>query len=863
MLHRFPLAAVAAAVVLTACGGSTSPVSAVPTVPASPVVTPPPNEVVAKSCVDANTVMEQRVALLGDAELKQVIVTFDGKGALALPQLNLLKSLGLGGVYMRKLPIAAVTATKAQIKTLQKTPGVRSVRFNDTLTYDDDVARYLTSVDQAQASPELKNAAGEPITGKGVTVLVNDSGVDGLHPDLTFGTKVIENVQGHTNLQGLLDLGLADRNMFPFTPLEGVPNTDFGGSHGTHVAGIVAGDGTASDGKFAGAAKGANIIGYGSGAVLLVLDTIGGFDYAMQTLDEHPEYNLRIVTNSFGNTGDIDTCFDPADPTNVATKALADKGVIVVFSAGNSGSGHGTITGNFKKAPWVMAAGNGEKSGLLAPSSSRGRLNGGVYEVEVDGEIMIVEDRPTVVTPGTDYIAARAIAADPFAPLDTEADIAAGDIPMEQIPYYTHKTGTSMAAPHLAGLTALLLEANPALTWREIKPLFKATATNMPGYAAWETGAGFANAEAAIAMALNLRKDYGAANRLLRGYFATTGYAGSKSEVFDLIFEPTGAVSTVQEFEVGSDTALVVAKYSQPDAPICTCAVRLTDPAGNSYGSSIALPVLGANVASTAPGMAGTWTVEMRGIGSVSGVAVDPTGMSSGIAAPSTAEVKVEQFLSGEPTGLADTVGHPLVQQIEFAVSRRLVDGAGPQFQPNEVLTRGQLADYLMSWGVRQTRALDKVSAFAETASNAVLSLSSEAVTRKGQLILDRSVESAPLMLVSGDSFNATAAATREQVAYALVQATGGEAAAKAIDPTAALTVTDADGNAVPVVDGDQIDPALKGHIAVALQRGILDAVISDAGGSKVARINVKGSLTRAEYAAFAARTYASVVFPS
>ncbi len=861
MLRQSSLAAVAAAVVLSACGGSTAPLSSLPATPGNQVAAPP--EVAAKSCVDANTVMQERVALLGAAEARQVVVTFEGKGPLAAKQLNLLKALGLGGAYMQKLPIAGVTATRAQIEALQKTPGVRSVRFNDQLTYDDNVARNLTSVDQAQAAPELRNAAGEPITGKGVTILVNDSGVDGTHSDLAFGSKVIENVQGYTNLQGLLDLGVVDRNMFPFTPLEGVPNTDLGGSHGTHVAGIAAGDGTASDGKFAGAAKGASIIGYGSGAVIFVLDTIGGFDYAMQTLDTHPEYNLRIITNSFGNTGDIDTCFDPADPTNVATKALADKGMIVVFSAGNSGSGHGTITGNFKKAPWVLTAANGEKSGLLAPTSSRGRLSGGVYETVVDGETMIVEDRPTVVTPGTSIISTRAIAADPFTPLDTADDMAVGDIPTEQLPFYTHKTGTSMSAPHLAGLTALLLEANPALTWREIKPLFKATATNMPGYAAWENGAGFANAEAAIAMALKLRKDYGATNRLLRGYFANTGYAGSKSEMFDLIFEPTGAVSTVQEFEVGSDTALVVGKYSQPDAPICTCAVRLTDPAGNRYGSGIALPVLSANVAATAPGMAGTWTIEMRGIGSVSGVVVDPTGMSSGIAAPSTATVKVEQFLSGMPTGLADTVGHPLAQQIEFAVSRRLVDGAGPSFKPDEVLTRGLFADYLMSWGVRQTRALDVISKFNDAGSNDLLSLAAEAVTRKGQLISDLNLESAPLLLLSGGSFNPALAVSREQVAYALVQATGREAAAKAIDTTAPLTVTDADGNVVPVFDADQIDPALKGHIALALQLGILDAVISDAAGGKVARINARGGLTRAEYAAFAARTYASVVFPS
>lgn len=857
---RAGLFAVAFLPLLAACGaGSEDPASVVTPEP----VTPPPADVVGKQCVDASTVMEQRLALLGPAETASVIVSFEGRGPLAAPQLKLLEGLGLGGVFMQKLPIAGLIATKAQIQALQKLPGVRSVRFNDRLSYDDDVARRLSSVEQAQASPDLRNAAGEPITGKGVTILVNDSGVDGLHPDLAFGTKVIENVQGHTNLQGLLDLGLVDRKMFPFTPIEGVPNTDLGGSHGTHVAGIAAGDGTASDGKFAGAAKGANLIGYGSGAVLLVLDTIGGFDYAMQTLDEHPEYNLRIVTNSFGNTGDVDTCFDPEDPTNIATKALADRGVIVVFSAGNSGSGHGTITGNFKKAPWVLTAGNGEKTGLLAPSSSRGRLSGGVYEVEIDGETMIVEDRPTVVTPGTDIISARAIAADPFAPLDTEADIAAGDIPLEQIPYYTHKTGTSMAAPHLAGLTALLLEANPALTWREIKPIFKATATNMPGYAAWETGAGFANVEAALAMALNLRKDYGAANKLLRGAFASTGYAGSQSETYSLIFEPTGALSTVQEFEVGADTALVVAKYSMPDAPVCTCAVVLTDPAGNQYGSGIALPVLGANVAATAPGMAGTWTVRMRGIGSVSGVAVDPTGMSNGVSPPSTAEVKVEQFLAGTPVGVDDVVGHPLEQEVLFAVSRRLVDGAGAKFEPDAPLTRGLLAEYLMQWGLRQTRAIAGAGKFADVANNALLSLTSEVVTRKGQLLMDLGLESAPLMLLDGASFNAGAAASREQVAYALVQATGHEAAAKAIDPTAALSVTDADGNTVPVMDAGEIDPALRGHLAIALQLGILDAEIREVAGAKQAYLRPKAGLSRAEYAAFAARTYASVPFPS
>lgn len=860
MRHCFSFAALSAALVLSACGDSSVVAGIAPTLqPPTTVENPPPAEVAAKSCVDANTVMQERVNLLGAAETRSVIVTFEGKTAPKLEQLQLLESLGLSVGYFKRLPIASVIATKAQIELIQKLPGVRSVRFNDQLTYDDDVARNLTTVDRAREQPELVNAAGEPITGKGVAIVVNDSGVDGTHPDLEFRVKVLENAQGHTNAQAQADG--SDRGMYPFTPTEGVPNTDVGGSHGTHVAGIAGGDGTASDGKFAGSARGASLVGYGSGAVIFVLDTLGGFDYALKMLDEHPEYNVRIVTNSFGNTGDVDTCFDPADPTNVTTKILADRKLIVVFSAGNSGSGHGTITGNFKKAPWVLVAGNGEKSGLLAPSSSRGRLAGGVYETVVDGETFIVEDRPLVVTPGTDYISTRAVAADPFTPLDTEADIAAGDIPTEQIPYYTHKTGTSMAAPHLAGLTALLLEANPDITWREAKAIFKATATNMPGYAPWEVGAGFANAEAAIATALKLRGDYGATNRLLRGYWANVFDGGNTMESYDLVFDPSGALQTVQEFEVGSDVALVVAKYSVPDAPVCTCAVSLTDPDGNTYGSGIALPVLGANVAATAPGKAGTWTVQMRGIGSVSGVAVPNAG--NGTAAPSTATVRVEQFLVGESTGMADTLGHAQEEAIKFAVSRRLIDGAGSAgFAPEEVLTRGLFADYLMSWGIRQTRAHSTAVKFGDTAYSSVLNVAADAITRKGQFILDRNLEAAPAMLVDGASFAPTTTVSREEVAYALVQATGRQAAAEAVDTSTALTVPDGDEQ-VTVVDTADISPALKKHVYLAVQLGILDAEISTVNGVKSARLKPRSTLTRANYAGFVTRTYASIVFPS
>src|SRR5581483_6696674 len=311
-------------------------------------------------------------------------------------------------------PIAGVLATRVQAQTLMHTPGVRSIRFNDPLVYEDEEANILTSVTQARAAPQLLNANGEPITGKGVGVLVNDSGVDGTHLDLLYPLHTIQNTLGYTNLRNLIGTAIGDgyAENQPFTPVEGFPNTDFGGSHGSHVAGIVAGDGTLSSGRYVGVAPGASLIGYGSGAVLLVLDTLGGFDYALQVLEDHPGYNLRIVPTSFGTTDDVGSCFDPADPTNVATKMLADKNIVVVFSAGNSGNGPDTITGNFKKAPWVITVANALKNGLLDDQSSRGSLVQGPYEVQVDGETFVVEDRPTVTAPGTNIVSARATAAD-------------------------------------------------------------------------------------------------------------------------------------------------------------------------------------------------------------------------------------------------------------------------------------------------------------------------------------------------------------------------------------------------------------------------------------------------------------------
>lgn len=795
--------------------------------------------------------LQAKMATMGADDTAEIIVSFRQKTPLTTAQVQMLRDQGFKGIYFKYLPMAGVVAKRSQIEALLARPAeIRSLWNNDELQYDNEDARYMTSVDSMQAAPELYNNAGEPITGKGVTVLVNDSGIDGLHPDLM--NQVALNAFGHTDLRGI-----QEDDMYPSTPTECVTpcNTDLAGSHGTHVAGIVAGDGTASGGRFAGTARGVTLAGIGSGATLLVLNTLGGFDYALRILNERPEMNLRVVTNSFGSTGDQGTQFVPDDPTNIATKMLADAGIIVVFSAGNSGSGPSSITGNFKKAPWILIAGNGTKQGLLAPSSSRGALTDAVYDVVVDGETFTVEDRPTVVTPGTDIISTRAVAADPFLPLDLSTDVTDPNFTPAQVPYYTYKTGTSMAAPHLAGLVALLLEANPALTWREVKAIFKQTATNMPGYEPWEAGAGYANVEAAVAVAKNLRKDYGSVNNAARSFNAAVGLKNEVVESAHTVqYLPAGNSDEIP-FEVSDEIGLVVAVWDRPDTSTCTCAVTLVDPTGKQYRSSVGLPVLAPRVSAVAPGRPGTWTLTVRGLTSLSGVPVDPSG-TNGTSPPGSIDVNLQLYPKDAPRGIDDVASHPSFKLIEKAVFERLIDGTASGFTPDKTLTRGEFAEYLMAWGIRQTRAHAPINKFSDLKSE-IVSAAAEALTRPGALILNRSPTSLPVIRLEGTTFDAAASVTREEVAYSLVQAMGRQAQAEA-HGTAPLTAPDASGQAQPVSDEGDVNPLYRGHVQEALNLGILKADFST-GGAKLMPLQ---TVTRLQYAESAVAAFDATPFP-
>jgi serine protease AprX len=415
----------------------------------------------------------------------QVIVTFRGEGA---PGVGALAALGQAGIVrgktLRALPMAGVLATSLQIRALAASPEVRSIWLNSAIQRENAASTDLTGVDRLRADEGLtaKNG-GVPVTGRDVGIVVNDSGVDGTHPDLANNVAV--NVQGHLDLSN-------ETTLLPAVYLEGVPNTDVGGGHGSHCAGIAAGTGAASNGVYEGVAPGARIVGFGSGAGLAILNTLGGFDYAVANRER---FDIRVITNSWGDTADTGD-FNPDHPVNVASKACNDAGIAVVFSAGNAGPGAGTISGNYKKAPWVICVAAGDANRALASFSSRGREGRTVTVTGSDGQAYVSEDRPTVTAPGVAIVSARA-AGSSLSPLSAPDD--ALGVPPEALPYYTILSGTSMAAPHVAGIVALMLDANPSLTPAAAKSILEDTADAMDGYESWEVGAGFANAYDAVA----------------------------------------------------------------------------------------------------------------------------------------------------------------------------------------------------------------------------------------------------------------------------------------------------------------------------------------------------------------------------
>ena len=781
----------------------------------------------------------QRLATALPTEELVVVVTFEDGAPPDQADVALLKASGIElGMRFHSLPMAGALATPAEVQALAANDGIASIHLNRQLQYFNKESRQISGVERVQ---EFPGQLGRPIpyTGFGVTAVINDSGVDATHLDLSYGDHVVENVQGLTNLAAW------DPALLPVTYLEGQPNTDTNSGHGTHCAGTFGGTGERSGGLYQGVAPGADIVGYGSGGGIAVLDALGGFDYAI-TNQFRFDSPIRIISNSWGSSGP----FDPRDPVSVASYEAFKRGIVTVFAAGNSGPGEDTHN-PYAQAPWVISVGAARKDGSLEPFSSRGKRFESATFTMPDGTEWTYVNEPTIVATGVDVVSTRAVTN--LVANGADADLAV--IEPQHLPFYTMISGTSMATPHVAGIVALMLEANPALSPAEVKDILQRTASNMSGRLPWEAGAGHVNAWNAVAEAAGMRADFGATVNPLRSFNSNAHLAAGESFPFSVDFLPVGT-ATEQSFEVGPQTAWITARATV-DAN--TVALVLRAPDGTTYGSAIALPLLGSTIVTSAPAMPGTWSVTARGIGSVSGVAVDPLDLTNGVALPGTVAGTVSFLDSAGYDGLDDVGNHAARAAIEYGVANRLVDGySDRRFRPDNVIRRQEAAEYLtMGASIRQSLPLSGTPSFSDVSTGSRWYPFAEAAVARGAALRDLSQAQDGVIRMQSGQFKPNHALSRLDLAYALVQALALQDEARAFSGT--LTV-DYNGERIAIEDAAQIPAELRGYVQLALDSQLVGARFTMSQGPfdlqpKVhAWFDPNSGVTRANYAVVAGR---------
>jgi serine protease AprX len=223
----------------------------------------------------------------------------------------------------------------------------------------------------------------------------------------------------------------------------GSTNSDTTSGHGTHVSGIVAGDGRQSTGPypvaeaapnvkgtFTGVAPGATLFRYSTGEVIAILYALEAWQHLYDNYD-NLRPRIRVANHSFGEVGGA--TYNPDSIEAAMVKKLVAKGITMVFSAGNEGgAGEADVTSSYCDDP--------------TPATY-----------------------PDVSAPGS-FITSACIRG-------VEPVCATGIVnELRWLGFYGSISGTSMASPHVVGIVSLLQQARPDLTPAQIQDVLEDTA---------------------------------------------------------------------------------------------------------------------------------------------------------------------------------------------------------------------------------------------------------------------------------------------------------------------------------------------------------------------------------------------------
>jgi len=378
-----------------------------------------------------------------------------------------------------KIAVVVARASGDQVQAARTQPGVTYLEGDQAIVFSTATANMATR--SLEARQTLLGANGTALDGTGVSIAVIDTGIDPTHPAFSGG-KVVRSLKSVC-----LDESSTETNCVVAVPTAVDTDAVSLGGHGTHVSSLAAGNSlTLTDGTtvVSGAAPGAKIVALSAGATVTILGPDSALNWVLENhtapcgagvpAGQCPP--IKVVNNSYGLAGG--GSFDANSATAKLQRQLAAEGVVIVWAAGNDG-GDGTNsltnppgqdpTGGIISVASYNDQDTGTRTGQVSSFSSRG--------IKADPSTW-----PDLSAPGENIIGACRL----YLPVcATGLKPENGPGPAD-VGTYNTISGTSMAAPLVAGIVAQLFQFKPAATPGEIENALKSTAFRYPDGAPYQ-----------------------------------------------------------------------------------------------------------------------------------------------------------------------------------------------------------------------------------------------------------------------------------------------------------------------------------------------------------------------------------------
>ncbi len=375
------------------------------------------------------------------------------------------------GSFSRAIRGYSARIPASQMSAVADDPDVERISLDSPVKAHLDVAPRAIKADLA-----VMDSGG--LDGSGVGVAVIDTGVI---DHLDFGSS---------KRSSILEIEIVGRE----------PGAADYFGHGTHVAGILGGNGASSSDRssfrtFRGVAPGARLISIralGPDGTGFTSDIISGIEWAIAN---QKSYNIRVLNLSLGHP-----IYEShkTDPLCLAVRAATDAGIVVVVAAGNDGavgSGFGTITSPANEPSAITV-------GAMDDFDTVTTLDDVLEWYSSRGPTLVDHvAKPDLVAPGTWIVSVRSAGSY----LDTNFH----DFTLRLSEYksigrkgdgdgeYFTMSGTSMAAPMVAGAAALMFQREPELNPATVKARLMRSAVKDERLI-FETGAGYLDVQAAL-----------------------------------------------------------------------------------------------------------------------------------------------------------------------------------------------------------------------------------------------------------------------------------------------------------------------------------------------------------------------------